>query len=195
LAHVPLYPVLGNHDKNGRPYFDLFDLPSDHEQWYAFTYGSVRFIALNTSASFGTESSQYAWLVEELQSEETTSAAWQIVFFHHPVFSSGVEYFAAGDMEELFPPLFEQYGVDIVFSGHEHNYERSEKNGVIYVVTGGGGAPLYGHAEDPLAQNPYSLVRFTDYHHCVLDITPEQIIYTVLDNDGTVRDEFTLAAE
>jgi hypothetical protein len=91
-------------------------------------------------------------------------------------------------------PLFEEYGVDMVFCGHNHNYERSEKEGIPCIVTGGGGAEQYGFVDDPLSVNPYSLVRIKIYHYCTLDITPEAIHFAAWDTAGTELDSLTIQA-
>jgi predicted phosphodiesterase len=200
MYNVTFYPILGNHeyytDENcAYPpymwYFDFFSLPRN-EQWYAFTYGSVRFIGLDTNFDFTPESAQYNWLVDELESSEYKSSNWQFVFFHHPPYTSGISHSGNVDVQNYLVPLFEQYGIDMLFNGHVHNYEQSYKDGIYYIVTGGGGAPLHSFHKNPLSYNPYSMVRVKDYHHVTLDVTSQQVMLTAWFNNGSVFDTFKI---
>jgi len=170
IAYVPLYPVIGNHEYNGSErmwYYDFFSLPGN-EQWYAFTYGCARFVILDSIVSFSPGSSQYSWLVEEFQSSGYINSKWQIVLLHHPPYTSGGHRGDERPIADYLVPLFEANGVDMVFSGHNHQYERSIKDGIYYIVSGGGGAYLYGGFPN-LSLNPYSQVRNAIYHHTTLD--------------------------
>lgn len=169
LAYVPLYPVIGNHEYNGEEwmwYYDFFS-PPGNEQWYAFTYGCARFIILDSNFNFKPGGEQYTWLVEEFQSSGYTNSKWQILLLHHPPYTSGSHRGDEQPIADHLVPLFEANGVDMVFSGHNHQYERSIKDGIYYIVTAGGGAWLYGFPNESL--NPYSQVRNSIYHHTTLD--------------------------
>jgi 3',5'-cyclic AMP phosphodiesterase CpdA len=169
LAYVPLYPVLGNHEYNGEEqmwYYDLFS-PPGNEQWYAFTYGCARFVILDSNFRFLPGYQQYTWLEEEFQSPGYINSKWQIVLFHHPPYTSGSHLGNEVPIAEHLVPLFEANGVDMVFSGHNHQYERSLKDGIYYIVTAGGGAWLYSFPN--ISLNPYSQVRNSIYHHVTLD--------------------------
>ncbi len=112
MINTPLLPIIGNHEGSGNLFRDLFSL-GNNDYWFAFTYGGVRFIGLNThNASYSSGSPQYTWLEAELQSPECTSADWQIVYFHHPPYSSGSHGGDTGVQTHLVP-LFEAYGVDM----------------------------------------------------------------------------------
>ena len=90
-------------------------------------------------------------------------------------------------MREALAPLFEQYGVDVVFTGHNHNYERNEVNGVTYIVTGGGGAPaLYKTEESELTREAFEVV----YHFVLLEIDGNHLEAKVTSNQGRILDEF-----
>lgn len=169
LAYVPLYPVLGNHEYNGEErmwYYDFFS-PPGNEQWYAFTYGCARFVILDSNFRFTPRSDQYSWLVDEFQSSGYKNSKWQIVLFHHPPYTSGSHRGDEVPITDYLVPLFEEHSVDMVFSGHNHQYERSNKDGIYYIVSAGGGAYLYGFPNSSL--NPYSQVRNRIFHHVTLD--------------------------
>ena len=188
MAHVPLFPTLGNHEGDDPHYFALFHLPGN-ERWYAFDYGNSRFVCLQVDglADFGPRSEQYAWLEGTLAAN---TQPWLFVYFHIPPYSS-VEDAREGEVRRTLPPLFEQYGVDVVFNGHKHNYERNEVNGVTYVVTAGGGAPLYAMQEREPTQAAFALA----YHFVLLEIDGDHLEATVISAAGEVLDEFERSAD
>jgi hypothetical protein len=190
LHTTPLYPAIGTREKLSIYYFALF-LPPGNGQWYAFSYGSARIIALDTNADYDPASTQIQWLLDEFQSPEYRAAPWHLVFFHTPPFSSAGP---GGDpvVASTLVPLFEQHGVQIVFSGQNASYERSEKDGITYIVTAGAGAPLVDFAADPLAANPYSVAQVKRYHYCLLDISPAQIDFAAWDLAGNAIDRTTI---
>jgi hypothetical protein len=154
LARVPFYGSLGNHDvltRNGQPFLDNFILPRNGPQGlqaernYSFDYGNAHFVALDSNLSEAALRRFVApWLDLDLR---RSKAVWKFVFFHHPPYSSGEH----GDVirtQRVLTPIFTARGVDVVFNGHDHDYERMKPiRGVTYIVTGGGGAGLYRHAQ------------------------------------------------
>ncbi len=171
LGRVPVFPCIGNHDwdPNGlgvAKYTALFKLPSENERWYSFDYGKCHFICLDAYSDFSPTSDQYHWLIKGGgQDAGDLPQAWRgktvygtvdriFVYMHFPPYSSGphgteqdpkkLDYQKRMDLRAYLVPKFEKYGVDMVFTGHEHLYERVSKGGIQYVVTGGGGAP--GHS-------------------------------------------------
>ena len=162
LRSRPFFPSIGNHDDEidrARPYRNVFVLPEngssapypEHaERYYSFDHGPVHFVALDTEFAFQDSSrrqAQLAWLEADLSA---TSQPWRVVYFHRSPYSAGLEHGSDLQVRNAFAPIFERHGVQLVISAHEHNYERSrpwrEFGGaaVTYIVTGGGGAELYG---------------------------------------------------
>lgn len=191
LKNVALFPSLGNHEENSHWYYDLFDTPEgggDHnERWYSFDYGNCHFTVLCSETSYAPGSDQYAWLVSDLQS---ASNEWLFVVLHRPPYSSGAHGgIESPNLETHLVPLFEQYGVDMVFAGHDHHYERSYKNGVYYIVAGGGGAPLRSVNQTP---NPYQQYAEMTHHHCTIDIDGTSAIMAARYNDGTIFDSVVM---
>jgi hypothetical protein len=151
LRENVLYPSLGNHDRQGRgrtadnfrKYFALPENSPDPERYYAFTYGSGRFLILDSNAHSFALTDQTEWIEQQLQAARLDPNIRHIfVTMHHPPYSVSLH----GGQEELreaWTPLFEKYQVAAVFSGHDHVYSRAEQSGVRYFVSGGGGAPLY----------------------------------------------------
>jgi acid phosphatase type 7 len=137
LRNVPMFPAAGNHDVEtlqGAPFRDVFALPSaGNQKWYAFDWGRIHFVALDTEADYRT---QAAWLDRDLAA---TELPWKIVYLHKPPYSSGTH---GSDMalRAALAPIVERHHVQLLLAGHDHDYERMvPQNGVAYIVTGGGG--------------------------------------------------------
>jgi 3',5'-cyclic AMP phosphodiesterase CpdA len=107
---------------------------------------------------------QTRWLKRHLAA---STATWKIVSFHHPAYSCG-GYLRNPAVVSRWVPLFERYGVALVLSGHDHNYQRfAPRNGVTYVVHGGGGQELYALRKCPAG---YPKRDFARRAHGFLDI-------------------------
>ena len=202
IRQLVLWPCLGNHDyvtAVGQPWRDAFYTPANNpaasENYYSFDVGNAHVVVLNSNQSTAPGSAQYTFLDHDLA---LTSATWKFVFFHHTIYSSGVTHGSNLVIRANLVPLFDAHAVDIVFTGHEHNYERTlplQANqvvapgaGTVYVTTGGGGKNLY----------PFGpLSSFTAYaqsvHHFVrVAIDGETLTEEMIADDGTVRDSLTL---
>ena len=143
LPRTVLWPTLGNHDgytadstTESGPYYDIFSLPrngeaggvaSGTEAYYSFDYGNMHFICLD---SYGTDHSpdgaMMTWLEADLAANDKE---WVIAFWHHPPYSKGSadsdEQWRSINLRQNAVPILEQYGVDLVLTGHSHSYERS----------------------------------------------------------------------
>ena len=136
------FPTLGNHDwltAGAKPYLDYFSLPGN-ERYYDFVRGPVHFYALDSDENepdgVNSASVQAAWLKQGLAGH---SSPWNIVYFHHAPYSSGVMHGSTTWMQ--WP--FATWGAQAVLSGHEHNYERLLVDGIPYFVDGVGGGGIY----------------------------------------------------
>jgi hypothetical protein len=185
MAVVPLVPAVGNHEYLGSGqtwFFDFFARYGDRP-WTAYTYGCARFIALDTNLPYAPGSEQGAWLLAELESQDFASASWRFAYFHHPAYTCTSYWPDDPGVGAHLVPLFETYGVDMVFSGHAHIYERFWKDGVYYIVTGGGGGTLATLNTDTTP--PIRIAGERSYHHCVIDVSPEAIVLEPRRNDGS----------
>lgn len=181
------FPVLGNHERNSPIYFETFDLPNN-ERWYTVdTRDGIHFILLDSTTDTGPNSEQYKWLENDLRSFGQ-QAKFTVVLFHHPPFSTGHHSGDEAGIRETLVPLFQQYGVDLVLNGHDHCYERSLHNGIYYIVTGGGGAPLYSQKET----SPYSQLYIKEYHFCKVSVYNGQLSVTAYSADLAVLDRITI---
>jgi len=195
---IPIIPVLGNHENPqyaNCKYFDQFALPGN-ERWYSYDLGpDIHIICLDCySSPYG---SQRDWLESDLINH--SSALWKIAIFHEPPFDSDTH----GDWapaKTYWVPLFDKYHVDIVLSGHNHNYMRSKpinytastttpqpmyNNGTMYVVSGGWGAPLYA-----VGTHWYTLYAVSKYHFCLVDVFKNGTLHLqAKDDTGNTFDE------
>jgi predicted phosphodiesterase len=127
---VKFYAALGNHDNPNQRFYRLFNM--DGRRYYTFTQRNVDFFVLDSNYM---DKQQLDWVEKELQS---SSSAWKICYFHHPLYSSGARHGPDIDLRILLEPLFLRYGVQVVLAGHEHFYERIKpQKGIYYFISGG----------------------------------------------------------
>jgi len=215
LAEVPFFPSVGNHDvraDGGASYDRAFDWPEAEpgERYYAFRWGSIQFVALDTSSDtpdvddlWVGKGRQFAWLESTLRTaSRDTTVDWIVVFGHHPPYSHAVGISGHGpnrDLRVSLPPLFERYGVDLVASGHDHHYERfrsiregrpvPDGCGPVYVIQGAGGASRY--ARD-VASSQFSAAASRAFSFTELVFAGDRIRGRTIGTEGGVIDAFTL---
>jgi hypothetical protein len=132
-AGVQFYASLGNHDHPNERFYKQFNM--NGASYYSFKKGNVRFFALDSNYL---DQTQLAWLDGQLRN--SGGGDWKVCFFHHPLYSSGMAHGPANDLRLLLEPLFVRYGVDVVFSGHDHVYERMQpQKGIHYFTEGASG--------------------------------------------------------
>lgn len=182
MHNSTFYPVLGNHEFYGNEYFNYFVLPNN-EKWYSYDNGPVHFIALDSNFPNSVRFSQILWLIKDLINIEKP---YVIVTFHHPPFSSS-EHGSSFYLRLYLKPIFEYFNVDIVFNGHDHSYERGKVNGVNYIVTGGGGAPLY-----DVGENWWTIYSEKTYNYCLINVNATLLTFEAIKPDGAIIDSFTL---
>ena len=128
---VKFYAALGNHDEPARQEaYKAFNM--DGKRYYTFKpKDGVRFFALDSNY---VNKEQLDWLDKELRA---SGSDWKILFFHHPIYSSGERHGSNLELRKVLEPLIVRHGVDVVFTGHEHFYERlTPQNGVYYFIVG-----------------------------------------------------------
>jgi hypothetical protein len=131
-AGVRFYASLGNHDDQSNRLYKPFNMGG--ERYYTFVRGNVRFVVLDSDY---VDAKQMAWLDAALKS---AGEEWKICYFHHPLYSNGGRHGSQVDLRVLLEPVFVKYGVNVVFSGHDHIYERLKpQRGIQYFVSGAAG--------------------------------------------------------
>ena len=188
-AHIAYYPARGNHDL-GQYYADRVHEPilSGNKYYYSFERHKNMFIALDEFQDYDPSSEQYRWLEGQLKrGRDKDVNTW--ILFHESPFSVGPH----GPTPEALAylhPLFKKYQPRAVVCGHDHLYYRTTRDGVTYLITGGGGAPLYDpiHADLAIPGDVYVKA----YHIIRLDVDGKNVAGTTITPDGKVIDRFTL---
>jgi acid phosphatase type 7 len=199
FARVPVFPTIGNHEKNHAHYYAYFSLPAP-EYYYRYHYGNADFFVVDSNKSLKPESEQFKWLDAELGK---SSANWKFVYHHHPAWSSDEDdygdtrknVYRLGDLNvRNLVALYEKHHVDIVFNGHIHAYERTwplrngkvnTKDGVIFITSGGGGGKLEGFS--PLPTWFKAQLR-VDFHFCYVNIHEGHLEFKAFDQKGNLFD-------
>jgi calcineurin-like phosphoesterase family protein len=188
-AGVVFHAVLGNHDNPNQRFYKLFNMGG--ERYYDFlapeggtaktTEAGVHFFALDSDYL---DKPQLDWLEKELAS---ASPGWKILFFHHPLYSSGNTHGSALESRAILEPLFVKYGVSAVFSGHDHIYERikPQMGGIAYWVSGAGGRLRKGdlRATDMTAKGFDS-----DNHFMIVEIAGDDLYFQAISRTGETID-------
>lgn len=198
LAEVPLVITHGNHELNAVNYFSQFALPGDEEN-FAFDYGSVHVtVANDTPTDVGVlTGSTLTFLADDLG--KSASRPWRFVMHHRPIWSASLGHGGDEALKAAWLATLDQHRPDIVWNGHEHNYERTKPlrnsqaqtaltDGVTYVIAGSSGAPLYDAGSDfwtAYAEKTNSFV-VVKLRNKTLDATAYR------PGDGSVLDSFSI---
>ena len=183
-AGVRFYASLGNHDSREQRFYKLFGM--DGKQYYTFKPDkqSVRFIALESTYL---EPDQVDWLQKEL---EGSREDWKIPYFHHPPYSSGGRHGSHMQHRETLEPLFLKFNVSVVFTGHDHIYERTHpQQGIVYFVVGSGGKLRRGNLDN----TGLTAVGFaTDRAFLVAEIDGDEMFFNAISRTGQIIDSGTI---
>ncbi|MCA9596182.1 MAG: purple acid phosphatase [Myxococcales bacterium] len=222
IATRPLMPVNGNHDNLSVYYVGQFALPQDPspgeeaqgEEWYSFDYANAHFVMLSSEGT--NKDPQTKFLEEDLAQVDRGKTPWVFVAFHRAPYTCGSSH--QGDSlapRETWQPVFDKYAVDIVFTGHVHNYQRSlpirgfqpgttdgqvaqagpngepvNGSGTVYVVSGGAAKDLYG--TDPASTCYFSKYTEETHHYVMVDVDGNKLSYKAIRTDGSEMDAFSI---
>ncbi len=189
LLSLPVYPVMGNHDE-GSPYYErYFKSLRDTERNYSFDWGRVHFVVLDFNNGINADDENIHWLKSDLQSHQ--DADFIVVCQHIPVyFSDTGDFSLPTKMQTILAPIYEQYGVRLVLSGHLHGYQHHLKNKIHYVISAGGGGRLY-DSSLPLEGSTLRLRKSYNFMDCRVDDHAMKI--TIYDEDGNRLDAFEIS--
>jgi predicted phosphodiesterase len=177
---VKFYAALGNHDDQGETNYRHFNMGG--KRFYTFKPAQgVRIFALDTNYL---DKEQLAWLERELQA---SGSDWKICFFHHPLYSSGGKHGGLESARQVLEPLFTRHGVDVVFAGHEHFYERLKPQRGIHHFTSGAAGKL--RRGDIRKGSPLTAKGFdTDFSFMLVEIVGGEMYFQVLSRSGRTVD-------
>ena len=178
-AGVPFYATLGNHDTSNQRFYKPFNM--NGATYYAFKKGNVHFFALNSNYM---DPKQRAWIETKLR--EAGNGGWKICYFHHALYSSARYHGPDRDLRKVLEPLFVKYGVDVVFSGHDHVYERVHpQQGIHYFIEGASGSLRTGN----LAPSTITAKGFdTDCSFMMVEIAGDELFFQTMSRTGVEVD-------
>lgn len=180
-AGVKFHASLGNHDSRQQSAYALFNM--DGRTYYTFKAPKqdVRFFALESSYL---DPTQLQWLERELQNSRED---WKIPYFHHPLYSSGDRHGSDLRARKALEPLFVKYGVSVVFSGHDHVYERvMPQQGITYFVVGSSGQLRKGNIDRGTGFTAYA--NATEQAFLAAEISGDQLYFNAVSRSGKVID-------
>ena len=183
---VKFYASLGNHDESNQRFYEHFNM--DGEEYYQFKKGSVSFYALNSNYM---DKKQLRWLEEKLAADKSE---WKIAFFHHPPYSSGGKHGSSSGLREVVEPIFLKYGINVVFAGHEHFYERIKpQKGIYYFISGAGGKLRVGDVKkgSPLTAKAYD----ADMSFMLLEVAGDEMHFQCVNRLGETVDSGVIARQ
>jgi 3',5'-cyclic AMP phosphodiesterase CpdA len=179
-AGVKFYAALGNHDdaalqRNYKP-FNM-----NGERYYSFKpKNGVRFFALDSNY---VDEKQLDWLNKELTA---SGSDWKIMFFHHPLYSSGETHGSAELQRGLLEPVFMKYGVNVVLTGHEHFYERIKpQKGIAYFIIGSSAKLRTG---DLAKSDLTAYGNDRDYAFMLMEIVGDELYFQTINQKGVTLD-------
>jgi 3',5'-cyclic AMP phosphodiesterase CpdA len=175
---VKFQASLGNHDRPENVRYELYNM--NGQRYYTYVRKNVRFFALDTTLM---DRKQLDWLDAGLKDSRED---WKICYFHHPLYSNASRHGASVDVRLLLEPLFVRYGVNVVFSGHDHVYERLKpQQGIYYFVSGAAGQLRKGNME-PSDQTAASFDQ--DQSFMLVEVAGDEMFFESVSRTGRVVD-------
>lgn len=191
LVDTPIMPLVGNHDVSGRDYFRhyfLHALWSGNEHYFVRDWGNLRVVGVDSGIECREGCSQY-YFAERALSEGARQGKLLVMALHYPPYSSG-EHGSSPEVQGPISSLARRHGVELVLTGHDHDYERTEPiDGTTYVVTGSSGAPIR-----PLRPRWFTAQARTEPHYVLVDVEDDRLILRAVNLDGDTFDTAVLDA-
>jgi hypothetical protein len=177
-AGVKFYASLGNHDNPANRQYPPWNMGG--ERYYTYAAQNVRFFALDSNQL---DPKEVAWITDGLKAARED---WKICYFHHPLYSDGGTHGPSVDLRVVLEPLFVTYGVNVVFSGHDHIYERlTPQKGIYYFVSGAAGELRRGDTR----RSPTTAAAFDqDQSFMLVEIGGDQLTFQAISRAGQVVD-------
>jgi len=188
FANSPFVNTPGNHEKWKQNTMAFTSSPSGNlkEPYYAFDYGDITFVNINTEIDVSKNSPQWKFAEKILKESKNK---WKIVIFHIPAYSFG-GHKPSSRMKTMTSEVFEPLGVDIIMNGHSHFYQHNIVNKIHHFIIGGGGSPLY-----TPETSEYTRKSIKKYHYAIFDVESNVIEMKVYDYENKLIDEYTFKKE
>ena len=181
-AGVPFFATLGNHDRPENRDYKGFNM--DGRRYYTFVRANVRFFVLDSNEL---DPQQLKWIEDALNQSQD---AWKICYFHHPLYSDAGRHGPDVELRVTLEPLMVKAGVNVVFSGHEHVYERLKpQKGITYFVDGSGGQLRKGDM-NPSDKTAASFDQ--DQTFMLVEIAGDRMFFQTISRTGRVVDAGTI---
>lgn len=179
---VKFYASLGNHDDPNQRLYKPFNMGG--QRYYSFKAGNASFFALDSNYM---DAPQLQWITTQLKQ---STSAWNICFFHHPLYTNARYHGADTDLRTRIESLFVKTGVNVVLAGHQHVYERLKpQNGIYYFVLGNAGE-LRPH---DLRPSPQTAKGFdTDRSFMLVEIAGDEFYFQTISRTGETVDSGVL---
>jgi predicted phosphodiesterase len=191
LVDTPIMPLVGNHDRSGRDYFRhyfLHALWARNEHYFVRDWGNLRVVGVDSGIECREGCSQY-YFAERALAEGARQGKLMVMALHYPPYSSG-EHGSSPDVQGPISTLARRHGVELVLTGHDHDYERTQPiDGTTYVVTGSSGAPIR-----PLKPRWFTAQARTEPHYVLVDVEADRLILRAVNLDGDTFDTAVLDA-
>ena len=184
-AGVKFQASLGNHDRPQNVSYPGFNM--NGQRYYTYVRGNVRFLALDTTLM---DAKQVAWIETTLQG---ASEEWKVCYFHHPLYSNADRHGASIDLRLRLEPIFQKFGVDVVFAGHDHVYERLHpQKGISYFVSGAAGQLRRGN----MSPSPQTAASFDqDQSFMLVEVAGAEMHFQAISRTGRVVDSGVIRNE
>jgi predicted MPP superfamily phosphohydrolase len=181
-AGVQFYASLGNHDDINERFYKLFNM--NEQQYYTFKKGNVRFFALDSNYM---DPKQLTWVEKELGN---SGKDWKLPFFHHPLYSSAAAHGSSSELRKILEPLFMKFGVEAVFAGHDHVYERTKpQKGITHFVEGASGQLRRGN----LRKSVITAAGYDqDCTFMIVEISGDDLYFQTISRTGATVDSGTI---
>ncbi len=178
-AGVKFYASLGNHDNSNEVLYKPYNM--NGQRYYTFKKGDAEFFVLDSNYM---DATQLDWLQRQLRE---SNSKWKIAYFHHPLFSDGRFHGPDLDLRKQLMPIFEQYGVNVVLSGHEHVYERvNPQHGIYFFVLGNSGELRYHNLRRPSSEMAAGFD--TDRTFMLVELTADKLYFQTISRTGETVD-------
>ncbi|HSL13848.1 MAG TPA: LamG-like jellyroll fold domain-containing protein [Nitrososphaeraceae archaeon] len=211
---------IGNHDSDEEEGPEITVQLLDHfklnKQYYSFSKGNVFFLVMSTQDSYSKNSEQFNFVKQELEkASKDPNIDWIVVYYHKPIYTSSTKHAGLTSFRDIYHPLFDQYKVDLVLAGHNHNYQRTfplsfnqDKSAIpiivsknpntyneigapIFIISGTGGVGLHSLG----SQAEFTAKQFGKFGHINIDVSKDvsnKLMGTFYDLTGNKLDEFTI---